>query len=244
MKIYRYFNMIEITLAIAIIAFGMSSILVLFPVGLNASRDSIADNYSANAVEQFISYIQARCRNKTDVIPSGAPDGIPDQYCFYFIDSTESGVGEDVLFNTTKASPSKLEEDAKAFMTKLAMDRTGGGLNPVQPDWEIYRAAENDGTSGNNKSIYFIIHRSNISATNQKPKYDFMAQMTVWKSPVQLDVYVKNKGDIKFNFNASTTPELYQYSGGLNIEISWPLSKDYESRQKRYFYYTINNPKY
>ncbi|MBP5212824.1 MAG: prepilin-type N-terminal cleavage/methylation domain-containing protein, partial [Pyramidobacter sp.] len=34
MKNKHGFNLIEITLAIAIIAFGMSSILVLFPTGL------------------------------------------------------------------------------------------------------------------------------------------------------------------------------------------------------------------
>ena len=42
------FNMVEIALAMAIIAIGLSGILVLFPVGINASKSAIADNNLAD----------------------------------------------------------------------------------------------------------------------------------------------------------------------------------------------------
>ena len=41
--IKHYFNMVEIALALAVLAIGMSSILVLFPVGINANKAAIAE---------------------------------------------------------------------------------------------------------------------------------------------------------------------------------------------------------
>ena len=45
------FNLVEIALAIAIIAIGMSSILVMFPVGINATKSSIAQNNMTDIAE-------------------------------------------------------------------------------------------------------------------------------------------------------------------------------------------------
>ena len=48
------FTLIEITLAIGIVAIGMAGVMALFPIGLNASRDAIGDNYSSSISEQFL----------------------------------------------------------------------------------------------------------------------------------------------------------------------------------------------
>lgn len=55
----RYFNMIEVALSLAIIAIGLSSILVLFPVGLNANKTAIANNNLADVAEYMIGYLRA-----------------------------------------------------------------------------------------------------------------------------------------------------------------------------------------
>ncbi len=59
MKIKHGFNLIEITLAIAIIAFGMSSILVLFPTGLQTTTDAVADSVVPDTADYVMSYLQA-----------------------------------------------------------------------------------------------------------------------------------------------------------------------------------------
>jgi type II secretory pathway pseudopilin PulG len=58
----KFFNMIEVTLAIAVVGLGMTAIMALFPVGINASRDAIAENYAADCAEQFIAYIERECK--------------------------------------------------------------------------------------------------------------------------------------------------------------------------------------
>ena len=51
--------MIEVVLAMGIVAIGMTSIMVLFPVGINASRDAVAYNTSVEMGSNLISYMQA-----------------------------------------------------------------------------------------------------------------------------------------------------------------------------------------
>ncbi len=50
----RWFNMVEVALATAIVGIGFVSILALFPVGLNTSRDAMSESYAAEIGDQFI----------------------------------------------------------------------------------------------------------------------------------------------------------------------------------------------
>ena len=53
------FNMIEIALALVILAIGLSSVLVLFPIGLEAGKSSVTDNNLANVAELVMAYLQS-----------------------------------------------------------------------------------------------------------------------------------------------------------------------------------------
>lgn len=55
--------MIEIVLAMGVIVIGVISILGLFPVGLNASRDAIAESYACESADQFLHYLEYRIRS-------------------------------------------------------------------------------------------------------------------------------------------------------------------------------------
>ena len=57
-RIKQYFNLIEIALAIAIIAVGMSSIMVLFPAGVNASNTAAANNMIPDVADYVLSYLE------------------------------------------------------------------------------------------------------------------------------------------------------------------------------------------
>jgi hypothetical protein len=50
--------MIEVTLAIAIVALGLTGILSLFPVGFQSIRDAVGDNYVNDSSQLFLSYIK------------------------------------------------------------------------------------------------------------------------------------------------------------------------------------------
>ncbi|MDD3117667.1 MAG: hypothetical protein PHQ27_00660 [Victivallales bacterium] len=62
-----YFNIVEIALALAVIGIGIAGIMTLFPVALNASRDSVGDNNAPLVAEEMLTYIEARANAETDV---------------------------------------------------------------------------------------------------------------------------------------------------------------------------------
>lgn len=77
------FNMVEVALAMAIIAIGLSGILVLFPVGINASKSAIADNNLADIAEYIMGYLQAGCNTDWIKLAKNPPgEGTSANYPF------------------------------------------------------------------------------------------------------------------------------------------------------------------
>ena len=60
MKNMYKFNMVEIALAIVIIAIGLSSVLVLFPIGINATREAIEESLAPEISEYVVHYIRSK----------------------------------------------------------------------------------------------------------------------------------------------------------------------------------------
>ena len=60
MRIRYNFNMVEIALATAVIAIGISSILVLFPIGINATRAAMEENCYSDAVETVSAFVRTK----------------------------------------------------------------------------------------------------------------------------------------------------------------------------------------
>ena len=53
------FNLIELTLAIAVVGIGIASIMALFVPAIDSTKNSIADNYTPDVVNTFVSYLLA-----------------------------------------------------------------------------------------------------------------------------------------------------------------------------------------
>jgi len=126
------FNMVEIALALAIIGIGIAGIMSLFPVGFNATRDSIGDNFSADAADQFLHWINATVtKNDTNwdnyvgdsgkitiskpSIDTPAPNGTEDLFTTWFVPANNesgtniytmntSGAGYDQTFGVVQQS--------------------------------------------------------------------------------------------------------------------------------------------
>jgi len=64
----RFFSLIEIVLAIAIIAIGCASIMALFPAGLIENRKAIVQNNAANSAESIFAYISNQASSASNLI--------------------------------------------------------------------------------------------------------------------------------------------------------------------------------
>ena len=53
----KKFSLIEIALAIGILAVGLTAIMSLLPLGFQETRDSIGENYSSEAADSMLAYI-------------------------------------------------------------------------------------------------------------------------------------------------------------------------------------------
>ena len=70
----RFFNLVEITLCLGVVAIGVSGVMSLFPIGFQATKSAIGETYSAYAANQFLAYLTRNCNNPTKSYGSGARD--------------------------------------------------------------------------------------------------------------------------------------------------------------------------
>lgn len=65
-----FFNLIEVALAIGILAIGLTTILSLFPLGFDRARESVGENYCAEAADTMFAYIANQAYKNWSVINS------------------------------------------------------------------------------------------------------------------------------------------------------------------------------
>jgi uncharacterized protein (TIGR02598 family) len=85
----KKFSLIEIALAIAILAVGITSILSLFPLGMQETRDSIGQNYSSETAQSLFAFITKETYNNwsiMDYIPTTKPSSkfTDSNWSYYF----------------------------------------------------------------------------------------------------------------------------------------------------------------
>ncbi len=180
----KFFNLVEIALAIAIAGIGITGILALFPVGFKANQDSVARNYTSDAIENFYTYLRTAAKNDWDnfiVSNTLMPTQIQDQ-----LGGTEGT--DTALTNYTEKVPGIYQHNTQA------------GL------YRIYQGS-----------------------TNIK---DFYSAARVWKTKVQTSFYSGN-GWTSWNDSG------YDYAAGINIELSWPVQKTIDKREKQYYYMQV-----
>lgn len=84
----KYFSMVEVALAIGILAIGAATVITLVTVGINQSRDSIGQNYSAIFADDTYSYFASQAKlDWNSIFGSG---GLP-AYNSVFPITTENG---------------------------------------------------------------------------------------------------------------------------------------------------------
>ncbi|HCE44483.1 MAG TPA: hypothetical protein DET40_13120 [Lentisphaeria bacterium] len=224
----RPFNLIEVTLSIAVIGIGMVGIMSLFPVGLDATRQSIAENYAADAADQFLSYIMRNCNDTTLIYdgPGTANDKDFYDYYIYYDKNTPTNLADDTIGGYELWEEADFwgkpwnGNDADA---KIAEDV----LTIMMPDpADIYWSPTNLTRATGYPGLYKIKQGSALVT-------DFEAIVRVWKSPIT-GVYV-------YEQNLDVT---YPYACRLNMEISWPAQKPYSKRDKRSFCVEIFRQKF
>lgn len=179
------FTMVEITMAVAIIGIGMAGVMALLPIGFNATRDAMGDNYSSNMADQFLHVVAQQAKN---------------DWTGWIINDTK--------IKTTKPSISDITDAVPVLGS------------PIISDLNLYPT--------NKIGVFYVEAKSN----NIK---DFSANMTIWKSTPRIAVFDSGA----WTHTGYTKDKVV----ALNVEVSWPVEKPYDKREKRYYYLEIFAPK-
>lgn len=223
-KIRRHpFNMVEIALAMAIIAIGLSGILVLFPVGINASKSAIADNNLADIAEYIMGYLQAGF-NAEWIYNAEHPTTPKDDFSKNWKNDNNAGKEKITLDSDGNAAGFKKLPDSSGkenFSNLLVCNGDSRTFlfrqmtNNVVDFAAVVRVWEED--------INFRVPRI-LDAT---------------ESPEDSD----NKTGVTMVLSGSEN-DISKYARNLCLEISWPVELPYAEREKRVFRLEFFNQAY
>jgi len=208
--------MVEIALALAVLAIGISSILVLFPVGINANRSAMADNNLADISEYLMGYLRAGCAAEWADIAA---------------DKNNAPSGSDYFFTD------------KIATSYSAIGTTGdSGIDPESTDYKdidsntgrissnLYQVSTT-GTYPNSVFLYKLTTGDIV---------DFAAVVKVWRE--NPDFLIRKADNSIASIPSPGT--LRPYATVLCVEISWPAQAPYAQREKRLFRQEIFNEAY
>ena len=208
--------MVEILLALGVVAIGICSVMVLFPVGASATRDAAMETYAANAADQILHMVKYKL-TMTDA---------NNQWFTYICNSTAPYDGIGIYSESTPDSSSisleDLDDTAKWTDSNPLIGGTtlqGSGIFPYD---------------GNDHFYQIIVHRGNPEdnfSTVMDNVTDFRALATLWASKVKIP---SSGTEVELPLNFATR---------LNLKIEWPVELPQSARQSAYYTLEVFNSK-
>lgn len=214
------FNMVEIMLAVIVIALGIAGTFVLFPVGVNANKDATAENNIADIAQYTDAVVRAlslqRNSNNRQGFSQGfvtnnfpAQNPIPPAAVNPADLNDESTWGASIL---SSDGPRTLRQHSTNRGVFLYRQLSGNPSDPIVDFAAIVR-------------VYLDGNTFNSNVFNNE---FFFRDRTV---PQQYSTMRSNVNIFKFLLP-------------LVMEVSWPATVPYEEREKRYFRFEVFNTLY
>lgn len=206
------FNMVEIALAMVVIALGISGILGLFAVGVNAKKAAISENNIADAAEYMLGTY--RTVILSEIYRSTAASGVL------------KSVGLSTKPEDSKVNDKDWDIDSSSLQRFSVTTKKGSGENT-----HIYYK------EGTIPQVFCYMPSREIDGV-KIPECRIIGR--IWAENPQID-YRDWKTD---KIMSSGSEDLYTNDFAMKVflELSWPVEKDYEDRDKRVFVMYITNP--
>ncbi len=128
------FNMIEVLLALGVIAIGAISVLALFPYGYTATRDSVAESFAGDSADQFLHWFAAQAQRDWTAYAGDTtwlPDDKPSVPADGDTETASWGATTDITPNL------RYERHSTSGMLKVIFQRNG--TPPVVDFSGVYR---------------------------------------------------------------------------------------------------------
>ena len=207
------FTLVEVTMTIVVITIGMMGIMALFPIGFQATKRAVGDNYSSELSDQFLNLVAMQCKSDWGNWVTGGASQIP----------------------TDKAGTATLDDQAT-----LLGNVEAGGDQVVPVVTGIYKSDPAKGLYYVDAKSGSMTDFSAVMALWQEAipyRYDKDGDGNINTSD-----YIDTNGDGTVDdLDASATiPNTKAVR--LYLEVSWPASIPYKQREKRYYVRDVFNP--
>ena len=258
--------MVEILLAIGVLAIGFSAALGLFPVAAKMVKSTQTESVVSDAAEDLNAYFRTMARvplidiNSTEK-PKAQLDG-EFWYALLFYTASDfdsasqtdiSNQYPDYYVGATKHLDFYEKSDLETLRDELSStaQKTKGSkfLTDLKDKIASYSSSDNVRDKLASESGFNLLRNLDLFQPDpQKTDYylirgdekfnkiDLSAQIILWKSKMQ-KIYKKESD--AYDPNGLD----YKYATVLNMEVSWPLTSPYPEREKRYYQFIIANPK-
>ena len=242
-NIYK-FNMVEIALAIAIIAIGISAILVLFPIGINATRAAMDENNNADVSEYVANFVRSyylshwkkeyndwRSKLRTD--PSEILKFTEPSPNLFETTKKEGDPDSNAEFADVPGDYT-IKTDPKSGLRKWG---TGGVFHFSRVDAEgeeTFSALVKIWSNPDDIKNETVAGTPSSTCTIYVPKYDTNTKSFV---PTKL-------GGLNLVLPNGSSVDTGHFAKSVMVEISWPIHAAEEDRTKRIFRVDVYNPYY
>ncbi len=229
MNVSRRYNLVEVILALGVVAIGVVSIMALFPIGANASRDASMETYAANVSDEMLQFVKYRLKQVDD---TDDQQKIDDRWKD-LIGETDS----DGAITETKPTKAKLDVD----ITKL--DDTGVWKTPDTAIFgDIFESTHTIYQHDTDKQVFQLLSHRNtddvkLGDTDSDPKKDFATNVDfraiayIWKEQIVMDQTLHDDSKVS-----------YKTGVRINVRVTWPAEIPYDSRQKADYVLEVFKP--
>jgi uncharacterized protein (TIGR02598 family) len=232
MNVSRRYNLVEVILALGVVAIGVVSIMALFPIGANASRDASMETYAANVSDEMLQFVKYRLKLVED--NDNEQDKINKRWKDLVGTDTDPGA-----ITETKPTKAKLDVD----ITKL--DDTSEWETPDTDIFgDIFESTHTIYQHHTDKQVFQLLgHRNSddvkLGDTDSDPKKDFATNVDfraiayIWKEQIAVD-----------KTQSSDDDKYVPYTSGVRIivRVTWPAEIPYDARQKADYVLEVFKP--
>lgn len=236
MNVSRRYNLVEVILALGVVAIGVVSIMALFPIGANASRDASMETYAANVSDEMLQFVKYRLK---EVGETDKQTDIDERWEKLVGTSDSTGA-----IKETKPTKTKMEEKVK--VTEL--DDTSVWKTP---DTDIFGNIFNDTHTiyqhddAEMKQVFQLLgHRNSDDVKlgdtdSSDPKKDFATNVDfraiacIWKEQIVMDATQTSEDDAKISYKSGVR---------IIVRVMWPAELPYDARQKADYVLEVFKP--
>lgn len=203
----KYFNMVEIVLALAVVSVAIVSLMGMLPVALRASKNSVADNSVAAVVEIMKSFIDRQYKSKTEFSGSGS-------FQAQFTNVKPTAAAATVLdYNDTNDKYPSLSSDLQKYAFQITNGNTAGTYRV-----ELF--------SGEFDSGKFAVTDFDADVRIWYNMLDGEIYIPIYTNSSYANNFYKKDGTYEVPLSHGCT---------FYVEVSWPSGVKYENQEHRLY---------